>query len=230
MGHAMTIDAAATTLADLVLERPGAAHVLERLGLDYCCGGRRTLAEACAERGLDAATVAVFLESDLRPAASEEEPDWREAPLEELVAHIVEAHHDRLRRELPRLSKLAGKVLRAHGADRPELREVHDVYAGLRAELEAHVADEEERVFPDLLAGRATEAELEELEREHEGAAAVLARLSELTGGYDRDRARCATHRALLDGLHELELDMHRHVHEENNVLFPRARALGVSA
>jgi len=220
----MSIDPS-RSLAELVLERPAHGRVLERLGLDYCCGGKHSLAAACAERGLDTATVVVFLESDLEPSGSES-ADWTTAPLADLCAHIAEVHHERLRWELPRLADLAERAVAAHGAERPELHEVRDVFLSLRSELEEHIVDEEQRLFPALLAGDVPGAELARLEREHDEAGAALHRLRELTAGYDTARALCNTHHALLDGLHGLELDLHQHVHEENNVLFPRARAL----
>jgi len=214
------------SLAELVLERPAHARVFERLGLDYCCGGKESLEDACAERGLDPATVAAFLESELEPSAAES-ADWTAAPLADLCAHIVETHHARLRWELPRLSELAERVLAVHGADRPELAEVREVFEGLRAELEEHVEDEEARLFPAILAGGPPAPEtLAQLEHDHDAAGAALRRLRELTGGYALDRALCSTYRLLLEGLHGLELDLHQHVHEENNVLFPRVRAL----
>jgi len=225
----MSIDLS-RSLAELVLERPAHARVLERLGLDYCCGGKRSLAAACAERGLDPATVVVFLESALEPSASES-ADWTTASLADLCAHIAEVHHGRLRWELPRLADLAARAVAAHGAERPELHELRDVFLSLRSELEEHIVDEEESVFPALLAGEVPGAEeLAQLEREHDEAGAALHRLRELTAGYDTERALCATHRALLDGLHGLELELHQHVHEENNVLFPRARARALAA
>lgn len=221
----MAIDPS-SSLAELVLERPSHTRVLERLGLDYCCGGQRSLAEACAERGLDPATVAVFLESDADPVAPEQ-TDWVSAPVAELCAHIVEVHHERLRWELPRLSRLAARAREEHGAELPELCELEAVFESLRHELEEHIADEELHLFPRLVAGGApTPAELAELEHEHDGAGAALHTLRELTHGFDTARARCSVHRALLEGLHALELELHQHVHEENNVLFVRVRTL----
>ena len=218
----MSIDPV-STLAELVLARPAHAQVLERLGLDYCCGGRRSLAAACAERGLDPATVAVFLEGESEPVAVES-TNWNAAPLGELCAHIVDVHHARLRWELPRIGHLAMRARDAHAAEAPELAEVHRVFESLRWELEEHIEDEETHLFPRIAAGeRLKPDELAELEREHDGAGAALHRLRELTGGFDCDQALCNTHRALLDGLHGLELEVHQHVHEENNVLFPRA-------
>jgi regulator of cell morphogenesis and NO signaling len=224
----MTVDCD-RSLAELVLERPSAARVLARLGLDYCCGGRRSLAEACRERGLDPATVAVFLEHEPEPVALESR-DWLSAPLAELCAHIVEEHHGRLRWDLPRLSELAERAAAVHGEALPALRELRAEFEQLRAELEEHIAGEERELFP-LLAGGGTldRAQLERLLQEHDTVGLRLRRLRELADGYATEAAVCNTHRGLLQGLHGLELDLHQHVHEENNILFPRSlEAAGV--
>jgi regulator of cell morphogenesis and NO signaling len=212
-------------LAELVLAKPSAARVLQRLGLDYCCGGGRSVREACGERGLDPDTVAVLLEHDVDPVALEAR-DWLSAPLPELCAHIVEEHHRRLRWELPRLSELAERAASVHGEARPQLHALRDELERLRAELEEHIAEEERELFPVLAAGGSLDpAQLDHLRSEHDGTGARLRRLRELAGGYATDEALCATHRTLLQGLHGLELDLHQHVHEENNILFPRALA-----
>ena len=164
----------------------------------------------------------------LDAAANEPSPerDWTQAPLPELCDHIVSSHHEHLREELPRLDTLLEKVVRAHGDERPELAELRDVFTALRNELEEHITTEEEELFPLVRTGGPYDAEqVAELEHEHESAGSALAKLRELSGGYDLDRALCNTHRATLDGLRELELDLHQHIHEENNVLFPRALA-----
>ena len=192
----MPIDAS-RTVADLVLEQPSRARVFENLGLDYCCGGNRSLTDACAAVGVDLDATLARLE-----AASEEpdgEPDWQRVPLEELVDHIVSVHHDGMRQELPRLDGLLAKVVRAHG-------------------------DEEERLFPLCRSGEPLDPRhVEELEDEHVSTGQALGQLRALTRDYDLGVARCNTHRATIDGLRELEVDLHRHIHEENNVLFPRA-------
>lgn len=216
------------SLGELVLERRSSARVLERLGLDYCCGGRRSLAEACAERGLDPATVAVFLERASDPVAVEAS-DWANAPLADLCAHIVDAHHARLRWELPRLGELAERAAAVHGDVLPQLHDLRDELAELRGELEEHIAEEERELFPGLVAGDTLDpGRLEQLRHEHDGAGERLRRLRELGDGYATDGALCSTHRTLLQGLHGLELDLHQHVHEENNILFPRALAADV--
>jgi regulator of cell morphogenesis and NO signaling len=222
-GATMSIDPS-RTVAELVLERPARARALEELGLDYCCGGKTPLSEACDTRGLavDDALAALEAVTD----APTDERDWTAAPLAELCDHIVTEHHDRLRQELPRLDGLLEKVVRAHGEERPSVIELRDTFKILRGELEEHLAAEEDDLFPLVRVGGPYDAEqVRELEHDHEWAGSALARMRALTDGYDLDQAMCNTHRATLDGLHELERDLHQHIHEENNVLFPRALA-----
>lgn len=213
------------TVADLVIEVPARARVFERLGIDYCCAGKRSLAQACARKGADPAVVAAELETATGTGAAES-VDWTAVPLADLCDHIVAAHHDRMRTELPRLSTLLEKVERAHGSGRPEFAALRTTFESMRAELEAHMAQEEAEIFPACRAGSGLDpAAAHELEHEHEATGAALERMRELTHGFDPAHALCNTHRATLDGLRELELDVHQHVHEENNILFPRALA-----
>lgn len=227
----MTTISTDAAVGALVAERPARARLFEQLGLDYCCGGRRPLAEACRERGLDPDTVVALLTAleEAPPAAAAE--SWSDASLGDLCDHIVEAHHGFLRRELPRLSTLLVKVERAHAGEDQALHEVRDVFERLRGELEAHLADEERAAFPAIRSldgdgadAAALAAVFGVLEAEHAEAGALLRRLRELTYGFDTERAFCNTHRAALDALRDLELDLHEHIHEENNILFPRAR------
>lgn len=232
----------AVTLGELVVQRPARAELFERLRLDYCCGGATTLEEACRRRGLDPDTVRRVLDGFdadpvARPAgvhADAERRDWMRASLGDLCEHIVGVHHEGLRRDLPLIAELLDSVLRVHGPVHRELYALAPVFAGLRAELEGHLALEERELFPGCRAlddpeesGPAVdEALLAGHEHDHREVGDALAALRELTGDYDADHALCRTHRRLLEGLHALELDLHRHVHEENNILFPRVRAL----
>lgn len=231
------------SLAELAAERPARAKLFEALRLDYCCGGSQSLEEACAERGLDAATVGVLLDSLEAEAAAldpVEERDWRQASVGELCDHIVSVHHEGLREELPRIAELLATVVRVHGAERPELEITERTFAALRAELEPHLTEEEESLFPACRAldGEAAEAsalasfdvaEVERHQAEHAEVGHRLGALRELAGGYDDAQALCSTHRALLEALRAFEADLHRHVHEENNVLFPRVRELAAA-
>jgi regulator of cell morphogenesis and NO signaling len=173
--------------------------------------------------------------AEVRDAQSDEF-DGSGATMTELIDHIVSSHHDYLRRELPRLAALARKVEGAHAPRHRELHELREVFDALREELTFHMLKEEKILFPVIKRLEAA-AELPELhcgsvinpilvmEHEHADAGAALARLRAVTCGYTPPADACATYRALFEGLAELEVDLHRHIHEENNILFPRARA-----
>lgn len=226
------------SLGALVAERPARARLFERLRFDYCCGGAQTLAEACAHRGLDPHTVGELLAAlddapDARPDPLED-TDWRRATIAELCDHIASVHHDRMRRELPRTAELMATVVRVHGREHPELHDLQRLFTAMRDELEHHLELEERALFPvcrGLEGNGDAGVELDEgtlalLEDEHSGTGDALEAIRELADDYDPERALCGTHRALLEALHALELDLHEHVHEENNVLFPRVREL----
>lgn len=230
-----------TSLGTLVAERPERIELFERLDLDYCCGGASTLEEACNRRGLDPYTVRALIEATDRDAADgaparagAEERDWRRAPVGELCDHIVAAHHGRLRSELPRIAELLATVVRVHGEGRPELAMTERTFAALRADLEDHIDEEERELFPACRALDAGAepppgfdvAAIDRHQTEHEAAGRRLRALRELAGGYDPSEALCSTHRALLAALRDFEADLHLHLHEENNILFPRAREL----
>jgi regulator of cell morphogenesis and NO signaling len=223
----------ATTLGDLVLARPAAATLFEQLGLDFCCGGRRTLEQACSEHGLDAKTVSVLLnalqDAPATPAAPHH--DVARSSIAELCDHIVAEHHDPLRADLERISELLATVVRVHGDGRPELHDLQGLFATTRDEVERHLRLEEDTLFPACRALDANDAApafdetlLAHLVDDHDATGAALGKLRELSGGYADEQALCGTHRRLLQSLSALELDMHQHVHEENNSLFPRVR------
>lgn len=225
----------ARTLGDLVSERPARSRVFERFGLDYCCGGKEALRVACERRRVDLAAVL----DDLQTADFVPPPQrhWATARLSELIAHIVTHHHGFLRAALPRLSGLIEKVARVHGERHPEMQDVEVVFRGLRDELESHLLKEERVLFPAIEQMEAAEGPIAAafgtirnpigmMEDEHEAAGAALERMRTLTGGYACPADGCNTFRVLLAGLRELELDLHEHIHKENNILFPRAAQL----
>lgn len=224
---AITADA---RVADLVLADPGRARVFEKLGIDYCCGGKVPLADACAALDLDPGDVVALL---LEPRAVDaEDVDWTGQPVAALVDHIVSTHHAYLRDELEPLGALVAKVARAHGDRHPELHDVETTFTGVAAELAQHLPKEELVVFPAavrLATGETDAADLGEaiadMLHDHDEVGAGLARLRDLTGGYEPPADACNSYRAMLDRLATLEADTHRHVHEENNVLFPRVLA-----
>jgi regulator of cell morphogenesis and NO signaling len=224
-----------TPVGELVTERSGRSRIFERLGIDYCCGGKRSLGESCERLGLDAASVLQALAAgDIDP--EEGEVDWPRASMSALADHIVAAHHQYLRVELPRLALLIRKVVNAHGQRHPELPRLEDRFSSFRSDLEAHMDKEETVLFPLC---RALETAcvrpsspcgsirdpIHRMVTEHEDAGDDLASMRALTDNFTPPSDACATYRMLLEGLSELERDTHLHVHKENNILFPRATA-----
>ena len=221
-----------TPVAQLVTDRPARARIFERLGIDYCCGGDHSLAEACRKNDLDPATVAEMLDAATDANPSSDATDWSNASLGALIDHIESTHHKYLRRELQRLERLLTRVAQAHGAEVPWTREVLDVFLDLKADLEAHMRSEEEQVFPSIRAleengpSSLDRSGVEQMIEEHNEAGVALERLRELSNGFTPPENACPKFRAAMDGLDELETNMHQHIHKENSILFPRARSL----
>jgi len=231
-GAFMTVKTDAT-VGELVVARPSRARVFEKLGIDYCCGGKRPLQEVCRERNLDYAAVVDELNRE-QNAPAQHERSWASASLTDLCDHIEQTHHQYLKQELPRLEFLTTKVASRHGDKRPALVEVQRVFAELKAEMDSHMMKEERVLFPlcrQLDAADELPAmhcgsvgnPIEVMIREHEHAGDALAQIRALTENYACPPDACNTYRALFDSLEHLERDLHEHVHKENNILFPKA-------
>jgi regulator of cell morphogenesis and NO signaling len=232
----MTVDIS-VTVADIAAGSLGAVRVFERLGIDYCCGGKRPLAEVCVERGLDPDAVQRELNAG-NPAAGGDR-DWNTASLLDLVSHIVNTHHAYLKRELAPLSARLEKVYRVYNERYgPILTGLPEEFEGLRAELELHTAKEERILFPAIVAAEAAAQAwrpapanpfgalrnpIRMMEAEHDAAGRALGAMRGITNNFEIPEYACNTYRALMVGLQELEQDLHLHIHLENNILFPRA-------
>jgi regulator of cell morphogenesis and NO signaling len=225
------------SVGQLVAEHPARSRVFEKLGIDYCCGGKLALGEACARKSLDPKHVLAELESADSQAMLQDGPDPTAISLTELCEHIVARHHEYLRTELPRIAQMSNKVASRHGDHYPWLIELDAVFKALEEELTLHMMKEEQILFPairDLEAGRPAQsscgghlaAPIAMMEHEHDDAGRALERMRELSGGYKPPADACNTFLALLDALAVLETDLHQHIHKENNVLFPKAMAL----
>ncbi len=219
-------------VGELVAEVPGRSRVFEEVGIDYCCGGDVSLADACEAAGVTVEEIAKRLEGETGTAG--EKPDLVSMGMGELVEHIVKVHHDYLRSELPRLERLIGKVEAAHGETHPELGELKEEFGRLRAELEEHTAEEEAVIFPAgvrLERGEPAGVEgslgdlLGKSVREHIATGRRLQKIRKLTDGYRIPEDACNSYRAMLDGLAELERDTHHHIFKENSLLFPRMKS-----
>ncbi|MEX0877061.1 MAG: iron-sulfur cluster repair di-iron protein [Phycisphaerales bacterium] len=226
------------SVGQLVVERPQRSRVFESLGIDYCCGGKLPLEEACRRKGIDPAQVIARIEEAERggeQARSGQDP--AKMGLAELADHIERVHHDFLRTELDRIMHLTAKVADAHGERDPRLAEVHRVFSGFREEMLTHMLKEEQVVFPMIRSLERKEPgepcgcgsivdKIAALEADHDDSGSALERMHELTEGYAVAEGFCNTHRAMLDALSNLERDTHAHVHKENNILFVRATEL----
>ena len=220
------------TVGELVAERPGRSRVFQGFGIDFCCQGSRTVRDACQRKNVSPEAVAEQLEAEL---ADKEPPasNPAELPLAELAEYIVETHHGYLYRELPRLHAMAQRVAQVHGGHTPSLIEVYQVFIRMEDELISHMAKEEKILFPVIVrvsrgetTGMPVDEPISHMMHEHDDTGSDLARLRELTHGFQPPAEACNTYRALFAGLEELEEDVQRHIHLENSVLFPGAKAL----
>ncbi len=231
-----------TPIGELVAQHPRYACVLEQHGIDFCCGGKATLADACKSKGLN---VEMLLEQlalvDLRVQISNE-LDWTGTSLKLLINHIIETYHNPLRLELCRILPLAEKVARVHGEKHPEMIEVLNIFEQFKEELETHMQKEELILFPSIAASEAQkgmqrfgcgggiEQPIAMMTKEHDDAGEALCALRRLTNSFTPPEDACTSFKLLLTSLAQLESEMHQHVHKENNILFPRAIALFGSA
>ena len=218
-----------TQVGELVSERPSLSRVMERYGIDYCCGGHLSLASACQLKKLNVESV---LAEIARAMDGPPERNLESLSLVELVDHIVSLHHGFLRDTLPVLSRQLDRVVTVHGPRHPELAKTQNVFRIFAAEMYQHMDKEEQILFPLICRIEANANDesacslsqiIQVMESEHEGAGNDLASMRDLTHGYAVPEGACGTYRAVLQGLADLEEDTHLHVHSENHVLFPKA-------
>jgi regulator of cell morphogenesis and NO signaling len=240
----MIMTSTAKTVREIALEQPHSIRVFERLGIDYCCGGRRPLAEACNERNIPVDVVLAAL--DAAAGANEvASVDWTKGPLGQLITHIVATHHAFVKRELPRLATLAEKVVSRHGDTQAHLPALQRALAQLDKELTQHLAKEENILFPFIAGLEAAQTSgstqpsscfgtvanpIAMMTREHDAAGGLLAEMDRLSEHFTTPAGACPTYHAFYDGLKEFEQDLHQHIHLENNILFPRAIEMEASA
>lgn len=224
------------TVGQWVAEHPGAARIFEQAGIDYCCGGQRSLSEACSQAQVPLEQLQARLEQAAAPAPGER--DWLAAGQGELAEHIVQKHHAYVRQELPRLEALIAKVKGVHGKNHPELIEIGRFWAEINQEMTMHMMKEENILFPYIVElekavlGRGpqpvcmfgtVENPVRMMMMEHDSAGANVRSIRELTSDYTPPADACTSYRVLYEALAAFERDLHQHIHLENNILFPRA-------
>jgi regulator of cell morphogenesis and NO signaling len=211
------------SLAELAVTHPAAARVFYRNRLDFCCGGRRSLADACTEKGLDADDIleAIAIEDPQMPDATR----WDTQPLPALVEHIVGTYHRRLRQTLPELVRMARKVEAVHGEKASCPKGLADMLDGVQVAVLDHLDKEEQILFPIVMRGMGANASapIHALEVEHEHHKEHLIAIRSATTDLTPPPEACTTWRALYLGLQHLEQELMEHIHLENNVLFRRA-------
>ena len=225
---------ATKTVRELVVEVPNATRVFEKLGIDYCCGGHRTLEGACADADVAVDDVLRALEQNTNGCTATAARDWNAAPLGDLVDHIVNKHHTYVKAEVPRLQALITKVVGVHGKNHPELEQLQIAFCELAGELGGHLMKEEQILFPYVkqMAGGAgcgpscfgtVQNPIQVMMMEHDNAGEKLHEMRQATSNYILPPDACSSYGALFAALIEFEQDLHEHIHVENNILFPRA-------
>lgn len=227
------------TVGQIVKDRPDRSRVFEALGIDYCCGGKVSLTDACGKLGLNTQQVVTQLQqADVQSEQRQSQYiDADALSLTDLANHIEQTHHAYLRQELPRLDQITQKVASVHGDKDSRLFQVRQAFIALRDELNSHMMKEEVVLFPIIRQLEKADGPqqfhcgsvanpIRQMELEHDRAGNALEIMNKSSDGYQPPDWACNTYRAMLDGLSVLERDLHQHIHKENNVLFPKAIAL----
>ena len=225
------------SVREIALDNPASVRVFESLGIDYCCGGKHSHRDACVRANVPEQSVLKLL-ANLEKTREDEAGEWTEAPFAALTAHIVNRHHEFVRKESPRLTALLQKVATRHGKAHPELATIKDLFVAMAQELSIHMLKEEQVLFPYLNSmdtairnGKpappaffgSVRNPIAHMLADHDDAGALLGKMSTLSSRYQAPADACPSYTALYHGLEEFERDLHQHVHLENNILFPRA-------
>lgn len=228
------------TIGDLVAEDIRKAEVFKKYGVDFCCGGKKTLKQACAEKGLDSDAIERELSETSKQVAASKALDFNKWELDFLADYIYNQHHKYYYEEEPVIADLLTKVANHHGEKFPFLRRVVALYSQLQQELRTHFFKEERVLFPlvkQLVAAKrgglpvvepihSIAAPLQVMEADHDAAGDILAEINAITDHYTPPASACNSFRLLYSKLQALEDDLHQHIHLENNILFPKALQL----
>ena len=226
------------TVAELVAEDYRKAGVFKKHGIDFCCGGGRSVRAVCEKKGLDYETLAAELRQVEQAPPAHDDAAWT---LDGLVRHIVETHHRYVRENIPLIREFTAKVARVHGHANPEVVRIAELFDAVAAELEVHMMKEEQVLFPYIERLAAAQRHGERPARpsfgtvqnpvrmmvaEHEEAGDLMKEIRRLSDDFTPPDHACNTYRVAYFKLEEFEADLHRHIHLENNILFPRAETV----
>jgi regulator of cell morphogenesis and NO signaling len=226
------------TVGQIVAADYRAAKIFKDYNIDFCCGGEKTLDKACSNKNIQVGDVVSALE-DLSESGNEEDRfnNWG---LGLLADYITQNHHAFTRKKIPEISAYGETVAKVHGENHEELYEIYEEFLKLSEEMTAHMQEEEEQLFPyikQLAAGKQHEGEdgkrshsaelFTMMQHEHDEAGDSLKRIRQLSRDYTLPEDACTTYQVYFKNLEGFEKDMHKHVHLENNILFPKAIKLG---
>ena len=220
-----------TRISDIVKSHYQTAQVFEKHGLDFCCKGKRPLAEACEEKGFDTEQIFKELQDSVKDSGGADN-HYEAWTADFLADYIVQQHHNFVRINSPLLQLHAEKVAMRHGDTHPENLEIRELVEAVVDEMREHMEKEENIVFPmvkKIAKGEPVEdfeKLINELESEHTSAGNAFERIRELSNNFMPPANACTTYKLLYAELDAFEKDLHKHVHLENNILFPKAIAL----
>lgn len=227
------------TIGEIVSDDYRTAQVFKRHGLDFCCGGGRTVSEACEKKGVDPETIT--RELTMLGDGNGTSHNYKDWSPDFLIDYIINNHHNYVRNKLPEIHLYAAKVARVHGASHPENVKILKRFEVLASALKEHLKKEEEILFPYVKilveaerTGEKPEAPdfitaenpIRMMEAEHEDAGKEMEEIRQLSNDFSPPADACATYRVLYENLKEFRDDLHKHVHLENNILFPKALEL----
>jgi regulator of cell morphogenesis and NO signaling len=233
-------ESANKTVGEFVAADYRSAKVFEKYGIDFCCGGKELLSAACREKGIDLATIQAEIEA-VKSEPLERGQNYSAWELPFLSDYIVNTHHGYLNENTSQIAVYAQKIAEVHGAHHPEVIEIAGIFSGIATDMEAHLREEEEVLFPAIKrihearkAGRepaaedieALNASLAKLHQEHDAIGDAVHAIRDLSNGYAIPEDVCNTYVVTYRKLKEFEDDLHKHVHLENNILFPKAAKL----
>jgi regulator of cell morphogenesis and NO signaling len=233
----MMITMPTTTVKDLVVEDFRTAGVFEKFGIDFCCNGNRSLDEACRAKGISTSEVEAEL-AKVKVQRDSGETHFENWDPSLLTAYITKVHHRYVKDITPALLMHVKKVAAVHGEHHPEMKRVQQLFEQVSTELASHMMREEQMLFPYInVLANAEETHnhapsapfgsvnnpIQMMMTEHEDAGNALAEIRLLTHAYVPPEDACTTYRVTLSQLADYELDLHKHVHLENNILFPKA-------
>ena len=230
---------ATQTVREIAVESPDTTRIFEKLKIDYCCGGNRPLADACAAAGVEVDAVMRLLEETTKAdGQSRAAADFQAMPLNRLMTYIVDKHHVFTRQEMERLAALLSKVCSVHGRNHPELLRIQPIFLELCDDLAPHMMKEERVLFPYIEAMEEARKNNRHISpppfgtvrnpvrmmmAEHDTAGDLLREIREASADYTVPPDACISYQTLYQAMEALEKDLHQHIHLENNILFPRA-------